>query len=393
MLPFKTIFFSVLLLTGSCCSARADIADKVRLDLFFSPGCSECEHVKRDVFPVLEARFEGSYELVAHDMTKSETVPLLIAYQARCNNTDNGRVSLVVDHTAFLSGYEMIATGLLDRVNEAFEARQRPQWVAPQPPGAGAAAAGGDDPSSAVVRQRARGLTVYVVAAGGLLDGFNPCAISTLIFFMSVLSVAKATRRTRLLVGLSFISASFLVYIGLGLGFLYAFRQAPNFAAVKKGVEIALGLCMIPLAFLSFRDALRFRMSQRPSDVTLKIPEPIKARIHSFMNTRLGAGGTVIGGFVTGAGVTILESVCTGQGYVPILMYMLKQDCADWVSWSLLLTYNMLFILPLAVVFTCFHRGMQLKSLIDWSRRNLVVVKILFGLFFTGMAFLLLAAF
>ena len=362
------------------------MAEQVRLDLFFSPGCTECEHVKSEVFPELATQFEGFYELVSHDMTQSETIPLLVAYQERCGNTDNGRVSIVVDHTAFLSGYETISTGLFDRVNEALVARQDPQWVAPRPP------LGEKGAEEKVVRKRADGLTFSVVALGGLLDGFNPCAISTLIFFMSVLAVAKATRRTRLLVGVSFISASFFVYMGLGLGFLYAFRQVPNFAVVKKTVEIVLGLCMIPLAVFSFRDAFRFRKSHRPDDVTLQIPKKIKEKIHSFMNTRLGVGGPVFGGLVTGAGVTVLESVCTGQSYVPVLMYMIKTDNSDCCSWILLITYNLLFVLPLAAVFVCFHRGMQLKALIAWSRRNLVVVKIFLGLFFTAMAILLLMA-
>ena len=124
--------------------------------------------------------------------------------------------------------------------------------------------------------------------------------------------------------------------------------------------------------------------------MTLQIPKNIKTSIHSFMNSRLGVGGPILGGLVTGAGVTILESVCTGQSYVPVLMYMIKTDSSNLWTWSLLLTYNLLFVLPLAAVFVCFHRGMQLKSLIDWSKRNLVVVKILLGLFFTAMAILLL---
>ncbi|MDD4101979.1 MAG: hypothetical protein PHU80_05035, partial [Kiritimatiellae bacterium] len=247
-----------------------------------------------------------------------------------------------------------------------------------------------EDAKVEIVRQRAGGMTFSVVAIGGLLDGLNPCAISTLIFFMSVLVVTKASRRTRLLVGVSFISASFLVYTALGLGVMYAFRQAPNFALTKKVVEIILGLCMLPLAFLSCRDALRFRKSQRPSDVTLQIPKKTKERIHRFMNSRLGWGGPVLGGLVTGAGVTVLESVCTGQSYVPVLMYMLKQDCTDFCIWVLLIIYNLLFVLPLAVVFVCFHRGMELKSLITWSRKNLVAVKILLGFFFAAMAVLLL---
>jgi cytochrome c biogenesis protein CcdA len=368
-----------------CASAvGAGSADQVRLDLFFSTGCTECERVEQEVLPELEELFDGMYELVRHDMLQAETIPLLVAYQERCDNHDNGRVSIVVDHTVFLSGYEAIAAELLERVNAALEARQDPAWRMPQAPDLS------EDEADEVVRRKASGLTFSVVALGGLLDGFNPCAISTLIFFMSVLAVARAAPRTRLLVGISFISASFLVYMGLGLGFLYVFRQAPSFTTVKRVVETVLGLCMIPLALFSFRDAFRFRKSQRADDVTLQIPKAFKTRIHNIMRSRLGTGGSILGGLVTGAGVTVLESVCTGQSYVPVLMYMLKKDCSNFCVWLLLIVYNLLFVLPLAVVFVCFHRGMQLTALIEWSKRNLVVVKILLGLFFSAMAVLLL---
>lgn len=386
MLSIKKITVAVLFLAAVTVCSRADINAQVRLDFFYSPGCTECEQVKKEVLPQLSKRFRDSYELFMHDMTEAETIPLLIAYQDRCGNTDNGRVSLVVDHTVFISGYEAAATGLVDQVSAALQRRGEPGWKFPRSP----FDTDDEDAKVEIVRQRAGGMTFSVVAIGGLLDGLNPCAISTLIFFMSVLVVTKASRRTRLLVGVSFISASFLVYTALGLGVMYAFRQAPNFALTKKVVEIILGLCMLPLAFLSCRDALRFRKSQRPSDVTLQIPKKTKERIHRFMNSRLGWGGPVLGGLVTGAGVTVLESVCTGQSYVPVLMYMLKQDCTDFCIWVLLIIYNLLFVLPLAVVFVCFHRGMELKSLITWSRKNLVAVKILLGFFFAAMAVLLL---
>lgn len=371
-------------LAGFALAAPGIQDETVRLDFFFSPGCEECERVKREALPELEEQLDGLYELVPHDLTDAETIPLLVAYQQRCGNTENGRVALVIDHSVFLSGAELIVTGLLDRVGEALVRRQQPGWRMPQAPVLD------DGRAEEVVRERAGALTFSVVALGGLLDGFNPCAISTLIFFMSVLAVARAGRRTRLLVGASFITASFLVYMGLGLGFLFAFRQVPQFGTVKRIIEVALGLGMVPLAALSFRDAIRFRKSQRPDEVTLQIPKKVKSRIHAFMNSRMGVGGPVIGGLVTGAGVTVLESVCTGQSYVPVLMYMLKRDCSDFCSWMLLVTYNLLFVLPLTVVFVCFHRGLQLTSLIAWSKRNLVVVKILLGLFFAAMALLLL---
>jgi cytochrome c biogenesis protein CcdA len=385
MFAFRKVTFVALLLTSGALSAGAsEAAELVSIDLFYSAGCPECERVRREVLPELESRFEGFYGLALHDMTKPETLPLLLAYQQRCGNTRSGRVSLVVDHAAFLSGYAAISTDLCDRVNEALVNRQKTGWSPLPPP-----VVRGEE-ADTLVRNRASALTLSVVALGGLVDGFNPCAISTLLFFLSVLTLAKVGRKTRLLVGVSFISTSFLVYTGLGLGFIYACRQAPNFPLVKKVFEVLLGLCMIPLAVLSFGDAFRFRKSQRPGDVTLQIPRRIKAQIHAFINARLGVGRPILGGVVTGAGVTILESVCTGQSYVPVLMYMLKDNPSDLCSWLLLVTYNLLFVLPLAVVFICFHRGMQLKVLVDWSKRNLVVVKLLLGLFFAAMAVLLL---
>jgi cytochrome c biogenesis protein CcdA len=356
----------------------------VQLDLFFSAGCTECEQVKTEVLPELEGIFAGQYELHQHDITISENIPLLLAYQQRCGNNQNGKVSIVIDRNIFFSGYNTISTGLVDCINEALIQRQYPGWnIADEP-------VFSEEEAAEAVSARASAMTFSVVAIGGLVDGLNPCAISTLIFFISLLVLAKVNKRVRLMVGISFIFASFVVYTAMGLGFIYALRQAPSFDLVKKVVEICIGLGMIPLAYLSFRDAFLFRKSTRPDDVTLKIPKRLQDRIHSYMNSRLGVGGPILGGLIIGAGVTILESVCTGQSYLPVLMYMLKGNLSHFYSWTLLIVYNLLFVLPLAIVFICFHRGMEVTALISWSKRNLVVTKILLGLFFTTMAILLL---
>lgn len=364
---------------------RADITEQVRLDFFFSEGCSECERVKRDIFPVLKERFADYYELVWHDMNQAETIPLLVSYQERCDNHESGLVSLIVDHTVFLSGYQAISTVLFDEINRALARRQSPRWSPPEPPRMT------PDEKREAVQSAAGALTFSIVVVGGLTDGFNPCAISTLIFFLSLLTVLKVNKRTRLLVGLSFISASFIVYTGLGLGFFFFIRRVPHFAVFKKYVELAVGLGMIPLAVLSFRDAFRFRKSGSSNDVTLQIPKGIKTRIHAVMRGGLGLGGPVISGVLIGTAVTVLESVCTGQGYLPVLTYLVKEDYSNSQAWMLLVLYNLLFIAPLVVVFVCFHCGMQIKILIDWSRRNLVIVKVLLGVFFTAIAILLLA--
>lgn len=381
-----THLFLLTLLTSATTFAAetAASADAVALDLFTSPGCTECERVKAEILPNLEECYYGHYTLTQHDLTQAETVPLFLAYQERCHNQDNGLVSLVVDHTVFLSGFEMIDAELFDRIDAAISQRQNPDWRPPAPPALDAATA------QEKVFARASALTLSVVIIGGLTDGFNPCAISTLIFFLSLLATLKVDKRTRLLVGIAFIVASFLVYIGLGIGFLEFIRRVPQFTTYKWYFEKLIGLAMIPLALLSFRDAFRFRKSGHAKDVTLQIPKGIKTRMHTIMRRGMGWGGPLLSGALIGGAVTVLESVCTGQGYLPVLTYLAKEGHANPKSWCLLVLYNVFFVAPLTVVFVCFHRGMQINSLVGWSRRNLVVVKIFLGLFFTAIAILLL---
>ena len=59
MVGFKKRLAGCLVMAGLVSSAFAEMAEQVRLDLFFTPGCTECERVKKEVFPELEARFGG----------------------------------------------------------------------------------------------------------------------------------------------------------------------------------------------------------------------------------------------------------------------------------------------------------------------------------------------
>jgi cytochrome c biogenesis protein CcdA len=378
----KLIFRLSLLLI--CLTLNRTLAGEthppVQLELFFSPGCTECEAVKKDILPEVAELYQGEYELHTRDITEAENIALLLAYQKRCDNRQNGKVSLVVDRTIFLSGYEDIFISLFDHLDQALKNRRNPAWRLAEIP----------ELSRQDVDERIANITVAMVIIGGLVDGVNPCAISTLIFFISVLVIAKVNRRLRLLVGMSFISASFVVYTAMGFGFIYLFRQVHDFELISRLLKIVVGLCMIPLAFLSYRDAWRFRKNARPSSVTLQIPERTKKRIHSLINSRIGAGAPIIGGFVAGAGVTILESVCTGQGYIPVLTLLLRENITNMTAWGMLILYNLLFITPLVIVFICFQRGMEVTALINWSRNNLVLTKVLLGIFFSSMALLLL---
>ena len=85
----------------------------------------------------------------------------------------------------------------------------------------------------------------------------------------------------------------------------------------------------------------------------------------------------MVSAFGLGCVVTGIESVCTGQVYVPTLALVVKRG-ADLVrGMTYLAVYNLMFILPLVVVLLLSYRGLRLFSLIEWSKHNVVTSKAL----------------
>ena len=218
------------------------------------------------------------------------------------------------------------------------------------------------------------------------MDGVNPCAIATLVFLISVLSMSHTAGRHLLAVGGAFCLASFLTYTAIGLGLLHALRALSYYQTLQQTVEVILILLLVALAFLSFRDAARFRISQKANDITLQLPERIRNRIHRILRTRLGRSAQVATAFAVGAAVTALESVCTGQVYVPTLAFVVKSGTGAARGMAYLLLYNLMFIVPLVIALWLTYRGMGVTRLMAWSRDNVVGAKVMLGVFFLALA-------
>ena len=104
------------------------------------------------------------------------------------------------------------------------------------------------------------------------------------------------------------------------------------------------------------------------------------------MKEGISAKSLLLGGIIIGTLVTALESVCTGQMYVPTLVVMAKSGMSK--AWGYLLLYNLMFILPLVVVFILTYFGLRTPTLLGWSKKNVVISKVLLGAFFLLLAVL-----
>jgi len=343
----------------------------VTIEYFFEHGCRDCLRINREVLPGLSTRYPQC-RVAPLDLGDQSNMLALVRYQERLGMSLNAPVSMVVDGRYPLVGADAIVTGLLATVEAAL--------AMPAP------LAAADSGAAEILTNRISRFTPGAIIVAGLLDGLNPCAISALIFFVSVLAVARVDRRRVLAVGVSFCAAAFLTYTLLGLGLLGGLRALSGFGALRKGFEATLIAVLGVLAVLSFRDAYRFHKSGNPGAITLQAPDRIKRLVHDRMRRSTRSGGLVAAGFVTGALTTLLESVCTGQVYLPTLALMIRAGGGGARVWSYLLLYNACFTLPLLAVFFAVHRGVRTPQLLDWSRRHVVAAKIGLGILFLTLA-------
>lgn len=225
------------------------------------------------------------------------------------------------------------------------------------------------------------------VLAAGLLDGVNPCAFSTLLFFLSFLTLRGRSRRSVLAVGAAFILSVFAVYFLIGLGLLGGLRKLGAIAGAALALNVFVSALSALLGVLSVRDALRARMG-RPEDAALKLPEAL-SRANHFLIRRLIAGpAALLGAVLAGVAVSVLELACTGQIYLPTLAY-LNRSAPSARGVSLLLAYNAAFVLPLAAVFAAFFFGTAQERIRAWYRGRIFAVRLLTALFFFSMGALI----
>jgi len=351
----------------------------VVIDYFYEPGCPECGQVSDEILPELQAQYEGFYILNRHDVGILTNTIKLIAYQEHFNVTKNSSVSMFVDYTLPLGGIKTIKEKLLPSLDELVAERLAPGWT-PPPPIKWDKSHGIDK-----ARERASAFTLSAVLIGGLIDGINPCAISTLVFFMSMLFVSKIGKHGQLLMGISFCIASFVTYTAIGFGLLRCLHMLELFPTVRTAFETGMAIILLLLAFFSFKDAIRYKRSHDPHQVSIQLPDRIKRLIHTLMRKGLKSHHLILAGFFVGAAVTMLETVCTGQVYVPTMTAVLKEE-GDLRIWTLLLLYNTMFITPLVTALILTRYGLTTQTMLKWSKRNVPFSKTLLGVFFLAIA-------
>ncbi len=346
---------------------------------FYKPGCPECSRAK-EYLKQLQSDF-SKMKVTEHNILEASGTLLNQALCQRFSvpSAQHTLSPAIFTQAGFLVRDDISPQALGRLFTNTMATEQDDSWMKIDQAEKAAAVA--------TVDKRYAAFTLPIVIGAGLLDGINPCAFATMIFFLSYLQIARRTPREMLMVGAAFISAVFIAYLAAGL-LLYQSLAMLNdrFAGIQKWMNFGFAALALIAAALSFRDAWRAR-SGRIDEMTLQLPDFLKNRIRGVIRTGSKARNFVIAAFVSGLVISLLELACTGQVYAPII-YQIQQGRLDALVW--LVIYNLAFITPLIVIFLLAYSGLRSESLVKFQKRHTAAVKIGLGILFVVLALVIL---
>jgi len=219
-----------------------------------------------------------------------------------------------------------------------------------------------------------------VVIAG--LDAFNPCAFFVLLFLLSMM--AHQNSRARMLaIGSVFVLTSGLMYFAFMAAWLNLFQLLGNLA----WVTLAAGVMALVVGLVNVKDFFYFGRG-----VSLSIPESRKPAIYQRARAILAAGSVpamLAATVLLAVAVNFYELLCTAGFPMVYTRLLTLQDLGPGTHYLYLALYNLVYVIPLAVIVGVFAFTLGARKL---SEREGRLLKLMSGLMMLQLGMLLVLA-
>jgi len=379
---FISQFSSLYAINSFAASTSSSLSYPVHLAYFYEVGCHDCDKAKI-ILKDISVKYPENLILKSFDINITENMELAESLSELNRMPEEER--LLVPVLFIGDGYlfrDAITFDNLDKLIQKYSTTETvPPWEKVKEKDLTAQ-------DRLIARFQSFGLAA--VAVSGLIDGINPCAFASIIFFISYLTLIKRKGREILWVGGIFTLSVFLTYFLIGTGALKMITSLSFLPLVRKIFILVTAALALILGVVSLYDYLQFKKKGTTKDAKLQLPSFLKNMIHSAIRKNVKLSNYILMAAVTGFIVSLLELACTGQIYLPTIMFISTIPDLKVNALSYLLFYNLMFVVPLVLVFSFTYWGTTSAQWAALTQKNFGKIKMAMTLLFFGLAGLLL---
>ena len=344
---------------------------------FYIEGCPECGRVGPylEHLALSDKRIKITKFNIAEEKNQELRAKLDEIY--RVDKKERGVVPAVFIGKTALVGEEKIKENLLNRIRD----------YSPEDTQFLLEAASSSISGRERIRRYFETFGPFMVMVAGLIDGINPCAFAVLIFFITFLLTQKRGRKEILLTGISFTLGVFLAYLLSGLGLFRVILKISFIGIISKIIYLISAILVITLSLFSFVDYIKIKKG-KGEEISLQLPKFFKKGAREIIKKQPKSSLIVVTAFLVAFPVSLIEFLCTGQTYLPTIVYIIGIPELRVKALLMFVLYNFMFVLPLILIFTGVYFGMSNRDLGRLMRENVGKVKLA-----TSILFLILGIF
>jgi len=224
-----------------------------------------------------------------------------------------------------------------------------------------------------------RGLSFSLIVIAGLLDGINPCAIGMLILLLGYLLVFAKKPHRMIQLGLIYIITIFITYFLIGLAFSHIvirLLQWPLYSEISHIIKWIIVILIWLAALVNLKDFFFYGKGFSLGVTKKEVPLLMK------LIKKVDWHATILLGII----VTLFELPCSLPLYVGSIAIM--SEAFNYGTTILyLLVYNLMFILPLVLVFAVLvktHHIFEAKDIQErsnkWMKLSMGIAQIIIGI-------------
>ena len=234
--------------------------------------------------------------------------------------------------------------------------------------------------------ERYKSLGALTVLGAGLVNGLNPCAFVTIVFFLSYLAFVGRQGRQVLLMGATFTLGVFVAYLLAGLGLSRLLESLGSVQLTLKRLMFSFTtLLCLALAGISLHDCLKARQG-KIDEMKIKLSLDLRRQVHRVIRQGAQMRAFYAVAFGVGAIVSLIQLTCTSPIYINIVFLIHEVPEMQANAYLYLLLYNLAYIVPLVVIFVLAYFGTSSEQLGNFITQRTAPIKLLTAVVFLVMA-------
>ena len=354
----------------------------VHVAYFYDPSCPECQRVERDLNYLTSHYPDLVIVRFNVEEPRGKSIAAVLGERLGIPTEKRLATPAVIIGQDYLVTEDITLHAMQDLIHKyRAQGGVGPTWEGIQ-----------DEEGLEALKRLFSGFSPLAVLGAGLLDGLNPCAFATLIFFISYLTFTGRKGRDVLLIGGAFTVSVFVTYLLIGAGILTFLKGLGFIDVLMRVIYGGTALACVIFGVLSLYDLNKLRQG-KTTEMALQLPGFLRRRSRQLIREESrGAEAQgrlwrfVVAAVVAGFGISVLELVCTGQVYLPTIVFVMGVPELAANGFLYLVLYNLMFVAPLVVVFTLAYLGTSSQQLGTIMNDHLPLVKGLTAVLFFALA-------